>query len=73
MRYSQLRRLAPRGAVNAVPLNCSAYSPWATRCGELQQLAVLSNLLDQSQPDALGHGQVGQDFFHGYAEQGRHE
>ena len=36
MRYSQLRRLAPRGAVNALPVSCSAYRPWATRCGELR-------------------------------------
>jgi len=36
MRYSQLRRFSARGAVNAVPLNCSAYNPCATRCGELR-------------------------------------
>src|SRR5690606_26960877 len=36
MRYSQLRRLAWRGAVNAVPVSCSAYRPWATFCGELR-------------------------------------
>src|SRR5690554_2902107 len=36
IRYSQLRRLAWRGAVNAVPVSCSAYSPCATRCGELR-------------------------------------
>ncbi|MNV75321.1 hypothetical protein D3C71_1686000 [compost metagenome] len=36
MRYSQLRRLLPRGAVNAVPVSCSAYRPCATRCGELR-------------------------------------
>src|SRR5690606_41180796 len=36
MRYSQLRRFSARGAVNAVPLNCSAYSPCATFCGELR-------------------------------------
>jgi len=34
IRYSQLRWLACRGAVNAVPLSCSAYRPCATRCGE---------------------------------------
>ncbi|KAG1080290.1 hypothetical protein G6F35_017632 [Rhizopus arrhizus] len=34
IRYSQLRRLLPRGAVNAVPVSCSAYRPWATFCGE---------------------------------------
>src|ERR1700690_2069386 len=36
MRYSQERRLAARGAVNAVPENCSAYSPKGQRCGELR-------------------------------------
>ena len=36
MRYSQLRRLLPRGAVKAVPVSCSAYSPCATCCGELR-------------------------------------
>ena len=36
MRYSQERRLAARGAVNAVPESCSAYKPYATRCGELR-------------------------------------
>src|SRR5690606_34493374 len=36
IRYSQLRRFSLRGAVNAVPLNCSAYRPCATRCGELR-------------------------------------
>ena len=36
IRYSQLRRLAWRGAVNAVPVNCSAYRPCATCCGELR-------------------------------------
>ena len=36
MRYSQLRRLLWRGAVKAVPLICSAYSPCATTCGELR-------------------------------------
>src|SRR5690606_22563731 len=34
IRYSQLRRFCARGAVKAVPEICSAYSPWATRCGE---------------------------------------
>jgi hypothetical protein len=34
IRYSQLRRLLPRGAVKAVPVSCSAYRPWATFCGE---------------------------------------
>src|ERR1700744_1100903 len=34
MRYSQLRRFEWRGAVNAVPDNCSAYSPSALCCGE---------------------------------------
>ena len=36
IRYNQLRRLSARGAVNAVPFNCSAYKPCATRCGELR-------------------------------------
>src|ERR1700722_15466875 len=36
MRYSHERRLAARGAVNAVPENCSAYSPNGQRCGELR-------------------------------------
>src|SRR5690606_31047592 len=36
MRYSQLRRFSLRGAVNAVPLNCSAYNPWAAFCGEFR-------------------------------------
>src|SRR6185437_2316060 len=36
IRYSQLRRLAWRGAVNAVPENCSAYRPYGQRCGELR-------------------------------------
>src|SRR5690606_36419395 len=36
MRYSQLRRFSLRGAVNAVPLNCSAYNPCATVCGEFR-------------------------------------
>src|SRR3546814_7910723 len=36
IRYSQLRRFWPRGAVNAVPDSCSAYSPCATLCGELR-------------------------------------
>src|SRR5690606_9065780 len=36
IRYSQLRRFSLRGAVNAVPLSCSAYSPCATRCGEFR-------------------------------------
>ena len=36
IRYSQLRRFWWRGAVNAVPLTCSAYRPCATRCGELR-------------------------------------
>src|SRR6478672_8109442 len=36
MRYNQLRRFSLRGAVNAVPDNCSAYKPCATRCGELR-------------------------------------
>ena len=31
MRYSHERRLCTRGAVNAVPLNCSAYKSWAQR------------------------------------------
>src|SRR5580693_5425147 len=34
MRYSQERRLAARGAVKAVPENCSAYKPKGQRCGE---------------------------------------
>ena len=34
MRYVHVRRLAWRGAVNAVPEICSAYRPYATRCGE---------------------------------------
>jgi hypothetical protein len=36
IRYSQLRRLCARGAVNAVPDSCSAYSPYGGRCGELR-------------------------------------
>ena len=36
MRYSQERRLAARGAVKAVPENCSAYNPKGQRCGELR-------------------------------------
>ena len=36
IRYSQLRRFSLRGAVNAVPDNCSAYRPCATRWGELR-------------------------------------
>src|SRR5690606_11320126 len=36
IRYSQLRRFSLRGAVNAVPLSCSAYNPCATRCGEFR-------------------------------------
>src|SRR5690606_13602804 len=36
IRYSQLRRLLPRGAVNALPVSCSAYRPCATFCGELR-------------------------------------
>src|ERR1700730_5464506 len=36
MRYSQERRFACRGAVNAVPENCSAYNPKGQRCGELR-------------------------------------
>jgi hypothetical protein len=34
IRYSHVRRFAPRGAVNAVPESCSAYSPNGQRCGE---------------------------------------
>src|SRR5690606_41657918 len=34
--YTTLFRSSLRGAVNAVPLSCSAYSPCATRCGELR-------------------------------------
>src|SRR5688572_32555789 len=37
-RYSQLRRFSRRGAVNAVPLSCSAYRPCATFCGELRPI-----------------------------------
>jgi hypothetical protein len=36
IRYSHARRLWPRGAVNAVPDSCSAYSPYGARCGELR-------------------------------------
>src|SRR5262245_10402205 len=34
MRYSHERRLWARGAVKAVPDNCSAYRPYGARCGE---------------------------------------
>src|SRR5258708_19776846 len=34
IRYSQERRFAWRGAVNAVPENCSAYSLYGHLCGE---------------------------------------
>src|ERR1700689_3612782 len=34
--YNQERRLTCRGAVNAVPENCSAYNPYGQRCGELR-------------------------------------
>jgi hypothetical protein len=36
MRYNHERRFAARGAVNAVPENCSAYNPNGQRCGELR-------------------------------------
>jgi methylenetetrahydrofolate reductase (NADPH) len=36
MRYNHERRLAERGAVNAVPENCSAYRPYGQICGELR-------------------------------------
>ena len=36
IRYTQVRRLAARGWVNAVPLSCSAYSPSGARCGEFR-------------------------------------
>src|ERR1700685_3035228 len=36
MRDNQERRVACRGAVNAVPENCSAYNPKGPRCGELR-------------------------------------
>ena len=36
MRYSQVRRLAARGAVKAVPLSCSAYRPSGATWGELR-------------------------------------
>src|SRR5690606_19979356 len=36
IRYSQLRRLAARGAVKAVPLSCSAYKPYGHFCGEFR-------------------------------------
>src|SRR5262249_27435958 len=36
IRYTQVRRFTPLGWVNAVPLNCSAYSPSGACCGELR-------------------------------------
>ena len=36
IRYTQVRRLAARGWVNAVPLSCSAYRPSGARCGEFR-------------------------------------
>ena len=34
MRYSHERVFSVRGAVNALPESCSAYSPWGHFCGE---------------------------------------
>src|SRR5664279_3760143 len=36
IRYSHDRSLLVRGAVNGEPLNCSAYNPYAHRCGEFR-------------------------------------
>ena len=34
IRYVHVRRFVARGAVNAVPLNCSVYNPSGAFCGE---------------------------------------
>ena len=50
IRYNHDRSLLFRGAVNGDPLNCSAYNPYAQRCGELRPTGKAPGNTSDSNP-----------------------